>query len=94
MLAWPAALPTGFNHPQLVRYAASPDPTRQRYLTELLDRAEELGLRVFRTWAHFEGGQRVGVLQVGRRAPMAACMLHACFCHPMIKQRLLGSEGP
>lgn len=55
--AWPpAAHPAGFNHPQLVRFAASPDPTRQRYLANLLDRAEELGLRVFRTWAHFEGG--------------------------------------
>ena len=55
----PARVPTlaaaGFNHPQLVRYAASPDPARQRYLTDLLDRAEELGLRVLRTWAHFEG---------------------------------------
>lgn len=47
----------GFNHPQLVRYAASGDPERQRYLTDLLDRAEALGLRVFRTFAHFEGAR-------------------------------------
>ncbi|KAL4437355.1 hypothetical protein ABPG75_004494 [Micractinium tetrahymenae] len=45
----------GFNHPQLVRYAAGDDPGRLQYLTDLLDRAAELGLRVVRTWAHFEG---------------------------------------
>lgn len=83
----PALAPTlavaGFNHPQLLRYAASPDPARQRYLTDLLDRAEELGLRVLRTWAHFEGrygwqdGKQLQVQTRSSCAPLpsrCACM--------------------
>lgn len=85
----PALAPTlavaGFNHPQLLQYAASPDPARQRYLTDLLDRAEELGLRVLRTWAHFEGryGWQDGKqLQVQTRSSCAP-LPSRCACMPL-----------
>lgn len=59
----------GFNHPQLVRHAAGDDPERLQYLSELLDRAAELGLRVARTWAHFEGGTGAAAHLRPLRAP-------------------------
>ena len=52
----PRPRPAGFNHPQLVRYAAAAGPAQLAYLDGLLDQAEALRLRVLRTWAHFEGG--------------------------------------
>ena len=62
--------PAGFNHPQLVRYAAAGGPAQLAYLDGLLDHAEALGLRVIRTWAHFEGaGGAAGASERGRSSP-------------------------